>query len=63
MGKFIDCNEHSWQVLLWVEGEPWYYSARSASEMLKDETELWKREGQTFREKAAKLRLDRQVGV
>lgn len=63
MPKFVDCNEWTWQVSLWLEGEQHFFSARTAADVLKDETELWKREGFTFREKAAKLRLDRQVGV
>lgn len=61
--NYRDYNEDSWQVMLWEEGRKVFFSNRTASIILKDETELWGRGSFSMLEKAAKLRRDRQCGI
>lgn len=37
--KYVDCNESSWQVGLWIHGELFYFSARVASTYTDKETD------------------------
>lgn len=45
--RYIDCNESSWQVELWIHGKVVRYSARAAAKIVVDETDKQRKERQS----------------